>query len=424
MGRARENDAFRLAFTRLLVEHYPRLVELAWDQLPTLVPHQAVAEAMRLVDIAPVSADPSSGEDGRAEASVDWLWDAAVQAIGFLGTSPAEANRIAAKGPEWRAEHDERLELVAALAGLGERCLPALLTLLGWPDGDVVAALADADPPVTLSIEGYRAFARQGIERLGEHFAVNLTGEGEERLGGLRYQLLALAPPLVWHPEAEYVLLGEEFEAELADLLTLTDLPALEASPDEVRDPSVDSDAPAEGDALLPEGAHAGVGLVASGADAEPAGEVVQGPGAWSPEDLVPLDASTGVVERPSTPARPTRRRAPVRREGRRVLAGAGAASLVAIVAVVVVAVSGPRAPADSPRDPAASIATPKAPTATTPRPPRKKQTRAAAPGGAPARKAAPSGRRQSVRVAQPVPVSASRPRPPSEAEIQAEFRP
>ena len=344
VSRAHDDDQFRLAFTLLLLDQYEELADAAWEQAPTLVPHAVVVEALTMVDEANAYVDPDTGLEEAVPATTDWLAEWTLKAIGTISRDGVRRDRLPDKDPGWRVKHEERLSLLAKLAALGERRLPAVMTLLGWPDTQAIEALASMVHPIRLTADRYRSLAEDGTRRLVEALDPAGNGSTEGQLAGLRWSIESVMAPLVSHPGSTHLTVDEaDFAALLGGATTERDpppftigtIPAVE-QPGE--DAAIEPGAP-DAVAAEPETADEPVAPSTSEADRSIPKETRD---AWWADEVVRLDGPATDLAGHSVTAAVSGRPSAVRDGARRrVLAASGVASILAAV-VGIVALSGP----------------------------------------------------------------------------------
>ncbi len=200
LSRSREDDAFRLAFTRLILDRYVDFAELASGLVPRIDANAVVVEAIRMVDESPPGVDQTSGDEVRVVPRAGWLADWVVEAIEFIAGRPNRyEDTLGRKRAVWEEQHAERVDLLGRLERLGSSREATVLTLLGWDEMDAVVALAGhGDQAVGVSLEGYRALADDGIAGFARGYEEPRLEDPEYRLGYLRWRLEALMPPLAW----------------------------------------------------------------------------------------------------------------------------------------------------------------------------------------------------------------------------------
>ncbi len=281
MSRAHEDDAFRLAFTRLVLDRYVELAETACSLAPRIDTHAVVVEAIRMVDESQPAVDQTSGSVARIVPRAEWLMDWVMEAIRYIAATPSgHEARLGRKGKSWQDHRDERLDLLGRLEGLGQGREATVLRLLGWDDTDAVVALAGhGDAAVGVSVEGYRALAGEGIARLAAAYDEPRLEDPEYRLGYLRWRLEALMAPLAWVTQpGSRVFDGHGKQSTAVKASDIVELPELSAVSPEAADPvgdDVPDDEPTVVDCPEPEPV-----LVPASAPTL---------WRWSDEDLVPI---------------------------------------------------------------------------------------------------------------------------------------
>ena len=294
-----------------------------------------------MVDEANAYVDPDTGLEEAVPATTDWLAEWTLKAIATIATDSVRRERLPDKDPGWRAEHEERLALIAKLAALGERRLPVVMTLLGWPDAKAVEAMAIAEQPTRLTVDRYRALAKDGMRRLVEGLDPAWAGSVEGQLAGLRWRVQSVMAPLVWHPESTHLVVDE---ADFADLLgrdaTEAAAPPFAVGGDLTVDQQGDDGAMPAGEAIMDPDAADDIAPARTNHETDsPTQEVASG--AWWADDVVPLDGEeTEPAKAPVAVATSGRRSAVRDGVRRRVLAAGGVASVLAAV-VGIVALSG-----------------------------------------------------------------------------------
>ena len=117
LSRSREDDAFRLAFTRLILDRYGDFAELASGLVPRIDAHAVVVEAIRMVDESPPGVDQTSGDEVRVVPRVGWLADWVIEAIEFIAGRPNRyEDALGRKRAVWEEQHAERVDLLSQLS--------------------------------------------------------------------------------------------------------------------------------------------------------------------------------------------------------------------------------------------------------------------------------------------------------------------
>ena len=106
LSRSREDDAFRLAFTLLVLDRYPELAESAAALAPSIDTHAVVVEAIRMVDEAEPAVNAATGYVARVVPRAEWLADWVQEAIAAIARHPnAQAVRLGRRGLGWEPIH-------------------------------------------------------------------------------------------------------------------------------------------------------------------------------------------------------------------------------------------------------------------------------------------------------------------------------
>ena len=288
LSRSREDDAFRLAFTRLILDRYGDFAELASGLVPRIDAHAVVVEAVRMVDESPPGVDQTSGDEVRVVPRVGWLADWVIEAIEFIAGRPNRyEDALGRKRAVWEEQHAERLDLLGRLDRLGSSREATVLTLLGWHEMDAVVALAGhGDQAVGVSLEGYRALAGDGILGFAKGYDEPRLEDPGYRLGYLRWRLEVLMPPLAWvatpAPGAFDDGGVQPTAIEASDVVALTEPNPI---PSDVTE-SVVEDVPEDEPTVL----------AVPGAEPEPVAASDFAGWTWSDHELVALSEDAGVA--------------------------------------------------------------------------------------------------------------------------------